>query len=469
MRWKPRTIRVRLALWYAGALALVLLGSATTVYLLVRASLLRHVDDRLRHDLGVVGSMLGEYAQDPGEIEEHGLVSLYAVVEGGSTTFASDGWRRQGLPEPADVAAGSGAASWESADERHYAFAVGRADAGGRDRTLVVGTEEGTVRRTLATLALILVFGVPAVIVAAVGGGLFLAGRALAPAGRLADAAGRITAERLSERLPVDDPGDEFGRLSAVFNAMLARLEEGFLRLRRFTTDASHELRTPLTALRSVGEVALRDARGAEQYKETIASMLEETERLTRLVDGLLLLTREDRAAYRTRFEELELGTLAREAVDLLKVLAEEKGQELSLERNGAVHVLGDRATLGQAVINLLDNAIKYTPRGGTITVSVTRPTTSQALLDVADQGPGIAPEHTERVFERFYRVDRDRSRASGGTGLGLAIARWAAELHGGTIELESAPGRGSSFRMRLPVAGTGAPRDARSRPLDPP
>jgi heavy metal sensor kinase len=468
VRWRPRTIRVRLALWYAGALAVLLVGFSTAVYLLVRASLLRQVSDQLRHDLDVAQRMLAEYEQDPGEIEEHGLVAFYAVVENGTAVFVSDGWRRQALPEPATVIDRDGTWSWESDDDRHYAISAAPIEREGRAAILLVAAEEDAVRRGLATLGLSLVLGLPAAIAAAVAGGMFLAGRSLSPAGALADAASRITAENLSERLPVRDAEDEFGRLSIVFNDMLARLEEGFLRLRRFTTDASHELRTPLTALRSVGEVALRDSRSRDQYKETIASMLEETERLTRLVDGLLLLTREDRAAYRTRFEELELGTLAREAVDLLRVLAEEKGQELTLERNGPVHVLGDRATLGQAVINLLDNAIKYTPRGGTITVSVTQPRTSEAFLEVADQGPGIAPEHSEKIFERFYRVDRDRSRASGGTGLGLAIVRWAAELHEGTIELESAVGRGSSFRMRLPVSSTGASRDAEMRSLTP-
>jgi signal transduction histidine kinase len=225
--------------------------------------------------------------------------------------------------------------------------------------------------------------------------------------------------------------------------------------VRRFTADASHELRTPLTAMRSVGEVALREGRDPERYEETIASMLEETDRLTRLVDGLLLLTREGRAAYRKRFERFDLAALVQESVDLLKVLAEEKEQRAVLHLEPETFVTGDRTTLRQAVVNLIDNAIKYTPRGGTIFASVSMPDAACALIEVADEGPGIPAEHREKVFERFYRVEEGRGRATGGVGLGLAIARWAVELHQGSIELAPESKNGSTFRVRLPLASS--------------
>jgi len=318
----------------------------------------------------------------------------------------------------------------------------------------------------LRTLGFVLLLGFPAAIAAAVLGGMWLARRLLAPVGAMADAAAGITAERLAERLPIEDPEDEFGRLAGVFNQTLSRLQDAFVRLRRFTSDASHELRTPLTALRSVGETSLRSPQFHDQCRETIVSMLEESERLTQLVDGLLVLTRESTDVYRARFAAVDVGQLAGEVVELLRALAEEQDQRLELAIDGTFVALGDRSTLRQALVNLVDNAIKYTPRGGSIRVSVHAGVSGTLVAQVTDTGPGIAEEHREKVFERFYRVDDGRSRAAGGAGLGLAIARWAAELNDGSIELDSAPGRGSSFSIRLPRADGaaspgGAGRDA--------
>jgi heavy metal sensor kinase len=271
----------------------------------------------------------------------------------------------------------------------------------------------------------------------------------------MADAAGRITADRLSDRLPIEDPEDELGRLAAAFNQTLARLQDAFERLRRFTADASHELRTPLTALRSVGEVALRSPASIERSRETIVSMLEESQRLTQLVEGLLVLTRESTDAYRARFVPVDMGEVAQEVVELFRPLAEEKHQRIDAVREPASPVLGDRTTLKQALLNLVDNAIKYTPPGGSIRVRTHNGMEHDVAVDVSDNGPGIAAEHHEKVFERFYRVDGARARSTGGVGLGLAIARWAVELNGGRIELESNLGRGSTFRAVFPAAST--------------
>jgi heavy metal sensor kinase len=354
---------------------------------------------------------------------------------------------------------------WQSASTHSYLLAS--AVTPDPPLTVIVAVDEEPVLAHLRRLALVLLFGFPAAIAAAIAGGSLLAKRVLAPVGALADAAGRITADRLSERLPIGNLDDEFGRLAAVFNHTLARLEEAFERLRRFTADASHELRTPLTALRSVGEVALRAPDFHARCRDTIASMLEESERLTQLVEGLLVLTRESADGYRARSARVELGGLAAEVVELLRALAEEKDQHLDVCVEDALVVQADPGTLRQALINLVDNALKYTPRQGAIRVRIHAGDANDAIVEVSDDGPGIPPEHHARIFERFYRVDADRSRATGGAGLGLAIARWAVELNGGRIELQSAPGQGSTFRVRIPralPAATTSPSSPTSR-----
>jgi len=294
--------------------------------------------------------------------------------------------------------------------------------------------------------------GVPCAIGLAIGGGYLLAGRVLAPVGAMAETARKITAESLTERLPVGNPRDEFGQLARVFNDTLSRLEQAFEQLRRFTADASHELRTPLTAIRSVGEVALQRSLSGPGYREVIGSMLEEVDRLTRLVESLLTLTRGESGRIQPALEIVNLNGLSVSVVEHLRVLAEEKEQSLSFEAEANVSAACDPAILRLGLINVLDNAIKYTPTRGTIRVGVRETPSGEAVIEVDDTGLGISVAHHARIFERFYRADRGRSRESGGTGLGLATARWAVEVNGGRIELESEEGKGSRFRIVLPI-----------------
>jgi heavy metal sensor kinase len=447
---RPQSVHVRLTLWYACALAAILAGFSIAVYLLVRASLLHEVEERATQSMAVIQRLVVDKPDEADEIEEHGIVELFAVLRPGAQSYTSTAWVRLGLPDLARAAPQPGFRRWQSEAGRTYAIASS-AGAGDPPITVVAAVDEGPVLEHLATLRLVLLLGFPLAIAASVIGGSLLTKRLLAPVGAMADAAHRISADRLSERLPIEDSRDEFGRLAGAFNETLARLEAAFERLRRFTADASHELRTPLTALRSVGEVALHAPDFQERSRETVASMLEECERLTELVDGLLMLTRESTETYRARFAAVDAGALSLEVVELLRALAEEKGQSLEARVAKGLTVRGDRATLRQALVNLVDNAIKYTPRGGSIRVSA-RAEAREVIVEVIDDGPGLAAEHCEKVFERFYRVDDARSRATGGAGLGLAIARWAVELNGGRIELESDLGQGSTFRVHLPV-----------------
>jgi heavy metal sensor kinase len=314
-----------------------------------------------------------------------------------------------------------------------------------------VATPEERVEEELGEILLVLVLGLPPIVVLAGVGGYLLARRALAPIDHLGAEARRITAERLHERLSIPNERDEIGRLAAVINDTLARLESSFEQLRRFTADASHELRTPLSVIRGIGEMSLRETRSPAEYKDAVGSMLEEVDRLTRLVDSLLQLSRGDAGTVRLSRESVDLGQLAREVVASLGILAEERQQRLRVDAADPVRVLADRLVLRDAITNVIDNAIKYSPNGSTIDVRVQRDG-DRGTVSVTDEGPGIPAEHRERIFDRFYRIDEGRSRELGGTGLGLAIARWAVETNGGHISVHST-GRGSVFRVVVPLA----------------
>jgi len=262
-----------------------------------------------------------------------------------------------------------------------------------------------------------------------------------------------ISAENLNERLDIKNPHDELGQLSTILNDAFSRLDDTFKRLKRFTQDAAHELRTPLAVLRSVGEISLHKPREAEAYREVIGSMLEEVDRLGRLVDGLLTLARAESDQYSAPRKAEDLQSLAQEVVECLLVLAEEKNQILTCDAPKPLISNIDYDTVRLALMNLVANAIRFTPVGGTIKVSL-RDCGKSAAIEIQDDGPGIAAEHHPHIFERFYRVDSSRSHDTGGTGLGLAIARWAAEANNGRIELESIAGQGSLFRIVLPVIG---------------
>jgi signal transduction histidine kinase len=265
----------------------------------------------------------------------------------------------------------------------------------------------------------------------------------------MSERARSITAERLSDRLPVDNPEDEMGRLATVFNETLGRLERSFEQMRQFTADVSHELRTPLTSIRSVGEVGLRGHRDDSAYRSIIGSMLEEVDRLASLVDRLLTLSRADTGQARLAVEAFDLGGLAEDVVGHLGVLAEEKRQAVVIE-GGAANAYADRFVVRQAVINLVDNAIKFSPSGGRIVIRLGE-NANAVTLDVIDSGPGIDADAHDRIFDRFFRA----ANAAGGTGagLGLSIAKGAIEANAGRLTLVSSSEHGSVFRITLPRA----------------
>jgi signal transduction histidine kinase len=303
------------------------------------------------------------------------------------------------------------------------------------------------MQQQLRDLLLILVLGLPLAVAVAGLGGYVLARRALAPIEEMADRARTITAARLSDRLPVANPENEMGRLAVVFNETLGRLEASFDQMRRFTGDVSHELRTPLTAIRSVGEVGLRGHRDEAAYRGIIGSMLEEVDRLASLVDRLLSLSRAETRQANLAHDVVDLSSLAEDVVSHLGVLAEEKRQTLTVDRQATPRVAGDRLVLRQALINLVDNAIKFTPAAGWIRIRISE-APADAIVDVIDSGPGISGDAREHIFDRFYRESESQA---GGTGLGLSLAKGAVEAMGGHLTLERTGAGGSAFRISLP------------------
>src|SRR5215510_6310396 len=449
MRLPRLSVRARLAIWHAGVLALIICIFSVGIFLFVGARLYADLDTQLAREIGTVSRVYREEPEELKDLDTHWGITLFQIEAGGSIRHQTEAWEREGLSQALQTGSSALPVSWRAPNGLHYRV---QSISESADR-VAAAIEETTLRDTLWTLAAILATGIPFGIGLAIGGGYFLAGRVLSPVGAMAERAREITAESLAKRLPVDNARDEFGQLATVFNETLSRLQDAFERLRRFTADASHELRTPLTAMRSVGEVALRNTLETAAYRDVIGSMLEEVDRLTRLVESLLILTRADSGKFQLAPETLDLGALAGNVVDQLRVLADEKQQHLSLEAPLQIHVVGDAALIRHALMNLIHNAIKYTPNGGTITVEVNRMSSGQAVIDVRDTGPGIPAAHRDRIFDRFYRVDASRSREEGGVGLGLAIARWAIEANSGRIDLASNGSNGSSFRVLLPSA----------------
>ena len=294
---------------------------------------------------------------------------------------------------------------------------------------------------------------IPAVLLVSTIGGWFFARASLHPVDELARTAQEITASNLSRRLPVKKSNDEIKRLTETLNDMISRLESSFGRIRQFTADASHELRTPLTILTGELELALRSARTKEEYQEVISSALQETLRMSRVVEDLLLLSRADMGRIRLSNDTVDLNEMLADLTDATAILGADKDLSITYRHEEEkMYVLGDHARLYQMFLNLLDNAVKYTPHGGAISVTLYRDE-NFAEVRVRDTGIGISKDDQKKIFDRFYRVDKARSRAQGGVGLGLSIVEWTVRAHAGDIRVESQPGSGSTFVVHLPLA----------------
>jgi heavy metal sensor kinase len=296
--------------------------------------------------------------------------------------------------------------------------------------------------------------GIPLILLLTSAGGYFLARKSLSPIALMNLQTKHITAEQLSSRLDVTNPRDELGRLGITINDLLARLEASFAEQQRFIADASHELRTPLAVLRGETEVALDRTRTIDEYKHSLALIKEEAERLSRIVEDLFILARQPVEAPAALLKQpLSLNEVVNDCGRAAQVLAIRKDLRLRINSGTTELTLnGDAELLKRMLLNLLDNAVKYTPEGGEIFVALVQQN-GNAQIVVRDTGIGIAKADQPHVFDRFYRVDKARSRTLGGAGLGLAIVRWILEAHRGKITLQSVPGKGSEFTVELPLS----------------
>jgi two-component system, OmpR family, sensor kinase len=454
-------IRWRLTLFNALIIGAILLALGLSLLLLLREALLSGVEDTVR-SRAVAAARALESKEDPlsDDVDQLTADGVFLIVRDArgrvldqTTSFSTyeetsdDVWKRA-------LASGNpaGGTAELTSEDSDYVYAVPVSPPAGPARVVEAGKSYDSVEDALEAFTTVLVVGGLLAFLLSVGGAYLLARAALSPVEAVVSSAREMTEGDLSRRLPVSHPKDEIGRLTTTINALLARLEVAFARReqalsrqRRFAADASHELRTPLTSISGYAQMleewGLRDPQTA---REGVAAIRQESERMRRLVEGLLALTRGDEGAP-LEIEDHDLAVVAEEAAQTAAV---EKMVVEYLPAKQLVNASFDRDRIRQVTSILLDNAVKYTAEGGKVTVRV-RETNGWAELEVSDTGVGIPEDQLPLIFERFYRADP--SRTAGGAGLGLSIARQIAEAHGGTIEVESTPGEGSKFTLLLP------------------
>ena len=463
------SLRFQLITWYAGLQALVFLAVGAVGYLGLDRYLSETVKQTLSKRAQQISSTLTADADKGDAFILQDITTHYApeindrflrVTRNGSLLYAS-GAPKDGSFDPSKIAFVPQPLNQSSfreevtpGDRRVLIYAL-PFTFDGQSFVIESGVSNRQVQSPLNGLIVTLVVGLPIVLVVAVGSGYVLINRALLPVDSITKSAERITSHNLSERLPVPLTGDEIERLSLALNNMISRLEEAFQYTRRFAADASHELRTPLTILHCDLEAAIQTPRLPAEVAESIGSALAETERLTRIVEGLLAISRADAGEPAVGPTKLDLAELTFATVDQMRLLAEDKGIGLEFRATKAVEVNGEAARLKQVVVNLLDNAIKYTPERGTILVNVCG-NGSKATLEISDSGMGISADALPHIFERFYRADKARSRKDGGAGLGLSIVESICAAHGGQVSVTTVEGQGSCFRVELPLANGG-------------
>jgi heavy metal sensor kinase len=458
------TIRTRIALLTSGLLLLILAGFSVFLYVSFSTQLYQALDDNLRHSaqqaLATVENEKGSLRFDQQDLQSSNLTGdedrVIRLLSPAGELLDNRGNEHLGIA-PATLRSGFHTLRFRDNGAGLFRLLSVPIEAnsevsGELLAYLQVGQDLEAIQQTLARLRVLLLIAAPVLVLFAALAGYWLAGRALAPIESIRSQAASISAHDLGRRLDLSLPDDEVGRLARTFDEMLARLDESFRRQRRFTADASHELRTPLAVVRGVVDVSLEQPRTPCEYAATLRSIGAETERMTRLVNELLLLARSDAAELVLEREAVDLADLLAVLVEQMQAEAEVAGVTLTTELPVPLRVWGDRDRLLQLFINLVDNGLTYAPGshvnlrgeigGGFVVIAV------------IDTGPGIPPEHLPHLFERFYRVDKARSRARGGSGLGLAIAQEIVHAHGGAIQVESEVGVGTTFTVRLPQDG---------------
>ena len=478
------SVRVRVTLWYTVVLALVLVALALAGYLVFWRDTVQRTDGDLAELSSAFLTTLDAEMEDqpgPDRLKNAALVAInehrfrdhvFAILGPEGSLYISS----LDVPPPKSAPEVIPEGFLSSASFRKFVMASSGTDrlyqnvkggkggyrgyarhfpAKGQIFTLVILRSLHTQQEMLEGIRTTFAWIIPIGVLLASIGGYFLARKSLAPVVAMSTQAGRIGANNLYERLPVKNAKDELGHLARSFNELLDRLKESFDRQRRFMADASHELRTPVAILRGESEVALsRPERSLEEYRESLAAVHAESQRLTHIVEDLFTLARADAGQYPLAPQDFYLDELAADCTRAARTLALAKNISLQCDTVPEMQIHGDEALLRRMILNLLDNAIKYTPEGGRV-ILLCRPEDTKYVLSVTDSGPGIPPDLQPRIFERFFRVDKARSRAEndgGGAGLGLSIARWIVEAHRGTLELSRSDATGSTFVAFLPA-----------------
>ncbi len=490
-----KSIRLKLTVWYSIALLLALATFGIAAYLYTREALSKNLDMSLRNETewlrgnlepklyterGKIRSPQKDFLLPPSnsdtssqedqeesnedyeiwnKIYEHSLLNskkqfIYIFNRRGRTFYKSYNLGQDTLPSPPNLSPGQ-VTVWRTSLAGKE---IRLASLNTRFYRIRVAYPEDEISEVLQNLFSIFLYLIPIVLMISVVGGYFLAKQSLKPVDEITRTARKITAAKLKERIQVANSKDEIGRLAETLNDMISRLEASFEEVTQFSMDASHELRTPLTIMRGEIELTLRADQTVASYKETLASLLEEVVRMTSIIEGLILLAKADKGIEKIKKKPMRLDILVNEISEDAEILAEQKKIDILISELDEVTILGDEIRLRQLILNLITNAINYTPEGGKITLSLER-SNGDAKFIVEDTGVGISKSDLDKIFDRFYRVDKSRSRLPDGLGLGLSISKWVAEAHGGKLLAESEVGMGSRFTVILPVAASVAPK----------
>ncbi|HLY12104.1 MAG TPA: heavy metal sensor histidine kinase [Planctomycetota bacterium] len=456
-------LAVRLTLWYAIFSFGLILAATAYLYWALARNLDREDDGVLQDQVHILKVLLREHQESSAGIRQevelesgarqHSRIFIRILDDSGRTVAETPGMDqklpRGVFPAVSDRESGSQIRQGkESFRVMTAAAPLGDRPGAGVLQVALDRNEEDKLlrqfgRRILPLLAVSLILCAVA--------GYQIAHRGLRPIETISVAASRIRSTTLHERLAGGEFPAELGSLARGFNDMLDRLQDSFDRLSRFSADIAHELRTPLNTLRGEVEVALGKARSPEDYRETLGSVLEESGRLSRLIESLLFLARAEDPKMEIRRESLDVAGELRSLAEFYEAAAADRGVTLTARSDDGLRVSADRGLFQRAAANLIDNALTHTPKGGRIALLAER-VNGQVRIEVSDTGCGIAPEHLPRVFDRLYRADRSRSAETGGAGLGLAIVKSIAELHGGKAEIDSAPGKGTRVAVILPA-----------------
>ena len=459
-------IKWKLTLWYGGILALILVTFSSGVYIYFQNSLQKSIDAKIKSIAEVLSSSMTETHNQSlfGNFERY-LENVLGKKPKGKFIQIIDSSGKIGA-KLNDLEAEAVPVSFLTLERALKGETVYETIETARPRLRMitmpilenkkvisivqVGSSLEDFEETSKRLLIIMIISIITAISATIIVGYFMAKKTMKPVDQIRRAAVKISSSNLDERIDIKGRKDELGRLAETFNAMIARLKDSFHRINQFSIDVSHELKTPLTILKGETELALRKERTNEEYKRSMESNLEEIDRMSRIIDDLLLLSKAETKDIILNMERVDLRDLLADVCMDMKIFSQNKGVEVVVKELEDVRIAGDELKLRRMITNIVENAVKYGRTGGQVVVS-SYLQNGYVCIDVKDDGVGISGNDIKFIFDRFYRADRSRKRESG-SGLGLSISKWIAEAHKGTIEVESKPASGSLFTIKLPM-----------------